>query len=87
MKEQTIKKQSEILGKPISGHSTMLKYKIFWGLCPLDPTWGLRACSHEPRTVNYPGVIIALGQALPRVHMMICYSRASSRSSDHYEII
>ena len=32
----------------------------------------LRACSHEPGTVNYPGVMIALGQALPRVHMMIC---------------
>ena len=33
---------------------------------------GLRACSHEPRTVNYPGVMIVPGQALPRVHMMIC---------------
>ena len=32
----------------------------------------LRACSHEPGTVNYPGVIIAPGQASPRVHMMIC---------------
>ena len=31
-----------------------------------------RACSHEPGTVNYPGVMIAPGQALPRVHMMIC---------------
>ena len=30
------------------------------------------ACSHEPGTVNYPGVMIAPGQALPRVHMMIC---------------
>ena len=30
----------------------------------------LRACSHEPGTVNYPGVMIAPGQALPRVHMM-----------------
>ena len=28
----------------------------------------LRACSHEPVTVNYPGVMIAPGQALPRVH-------------------
>ena len=28
----------------------------------------LRACSHEPGTVNYPGVMIAPGQALPRVH-------------------
>ena len=32
----------------------------------------VRACSHEPGTVNYPGVMIARGQALPRVHMMIC---------------
>ena len=32
----------------------------------------LRACSHEPGTVNYPGVMIAPGQALPRVQMMIC---------------
>ena len=32
----------------------------------------LWACSHEPRTVNYPGVMVAPGQALPRVHMMIC---------------
>ena len=32
----------------------------------------LRACSHEPGTVNYPGVMIAPGQALPRIHMMIC---------------
>ena len=32
----------------------------------------LRACSHEPGTVNYPGVMIAPGQELPRVHMMVC---------------
>ena len=32
----------------------------------------IRACSHEPGTVNYPGVMIAPGQASPRVHMMIC---------------
>ena len=31
----------------------------------------LRACSHEPGTVNYPGVMIAPEQALPRFHMMI----------------
>ena len=37
----------------------------------------LRACSHEPGTVNYPGVMIAQGQALPRVHMMICCPRAT----------
>ena len=53
----------------------------------------LRACSHEPGTVNYPGVMIAPGQALPRVHMMICCpgatlpEGASSSSSDHYEFI
>ena len=34
----------------------------------------LRACSHEPGTVNYPGVMVAPGQALPRAHMMICCS-------------
>ena len=32
----------------------------------------LRACSHEPGTVNCPGVMVAPGQVLPRVHMMIC---------------
>ena len=37
---------------------------------PLGPV--PEACSHEPETVNYPGVMIAPGQALPRVHMMIC---------------
>ena len=47
----------------------------------------LRACAHEPGTVNYPGVMIAPGQVLPRVHIMICCPGASSTSSDHYEII
>ena len=46
----------------------------------------IRACSHEPGTVNYPGVIIAPGQAL-RVHMIICCPGASSSYSDHYESI
>ena len=32
----------------------------------------LRACSHEPGTVNYPRVMNAPGQALPHIHMMIC---------------
>ena len=36
-----------------------------------------RACSHEPGTVNYLGVMIAPGQELPRVHMMICCPGAS----------
>ena len=31
----------------------------------------LGACSHEPGTVNYSRVMIAPGQELPRVHMMI----------------
>ena len=40
---------------------------------PIATMWLLlRACSHEPGTVNYPGVMIAPGQELPRVHMMIC---------------
>ena len=34
--------------------------------------YSLRACSHEPGTVNYSGIMIARGQALPHVHMMIC---------------
>ena len=38
----------------------------------ISPIMALRACSDEPRTVNYPGVTIAPGQALPRVHMMVC---------------
>ena len=37
--------------------------------------------------MNYPGVMIAPGQALPRVHMMICCPWASSSSSDHYKFI
>ena len=45
-----------------------------------------RTCSLEPGTVNYSRVITAPGQALPRVHM-ICCPGASSRSSDHYEIL
>ena len=32
----------------------------------------IQGSSHEPGTVNYPGVMVAPGQALPRVHMMIC---------------
>ena len=36
-----------------------------------------RACSHEPGTVNYPGVMIAPGQELPRVHMMVCCPRTT----------
>ena len=32
----------------------------------------IKACSHEPGTVNYPAVMIAPGQVLPHIHMMIC---------------
>ena len=32
----------------------------------------LKAGSHEPGTVNYPGAIIAPEKVLRRVHMMIC---------------
>ena len=52
-----------------------------------DYQMSLRACSHEPGTVNHPGVMIAPGQELPRVHMMIRCPGASSSSSDHYEYI
>ena len=41
-------------------------------ICLKHDTRHLRTCSHEPGTVNYPGVMIAPGQALPRVHMLIC---------------
>ena len=37
----------------------------------------LRACSHEPGTVNYPRVMIAPGQALPRVHLKVCCPKAT----------
>ena len=59
----------------------------------------LRACSHELGTVNYPEAIIALGQVLPRVHMMICCPGAMlprvnviapgqvHRHHDHYKFI
>ena len=49
--------------------------------------WRLRACSHEPGTVNYPGVMIAPGQASPRVHMMICCPGASSSISHRVFLI
>ena len=37
----------------------------------------LTACSHEPRAVNYPEVLIAPGKTLPRVDMIICCSGAT----------
>ena len=61
------------------------------------PSFQLRACSHEPRTVNSPGVMIAPGQALLRVHLMIRCQHCSGTTSlpkgkfnvisHHYEII
>ena len=36
-----------------------------------EPNRPLRAFSHEPGTVNYPVVMIATGQALPRIYVMI----------------
>ena len=39
----------------------------------------LTACSHEPGTVDYLGVMIAMRQALPRVHMIVCCPRKVHR--------
>ena len=47
----------------------------------------LRACSHEPGTVNSPGLMIAPGQALPLVYIIIYCPGASLSPSDHYEFI
>ena len=47
----------------------------------------LRACSHEPGTVNYPGVIIAPGQELRRVHMMVCCPGATSLPRGKFIVI
>ena len=62
--------------------------------------YSLRACSHDPGTVNYTGVMLAPGQALPRVRThddllsrgnvapgQLHCPGASSSSSDHYEFI
>ena len=52
-----------------------------------------RACSNEPGTVNCPGVMVAPGQVLPRIHMINSdvtgngCPGASSSKSDHYEFI
>ena len=45
-----------------------------------------RACSHEPGIVNYPGVMIAPGQVLLRVHMMIC-CRSTSLPRGKFNVI
>ena len=48
----------------------------------------IRACSHEPGTVNYPGVMIVPGKhylAFKKVNFITL--GASSTLSDHYKII
>ena len=47
----------------------------------------LRSCSHEPGTVNYPGVMTAPMQVLPRVHMMICCPGSTSLPRDKFKFI
>ena len=53
----------------------------------------VRACSHEPGTVNYPGASVTLrsqDDLLPRgnlAHGQLHCPGASSSSSDHYEFI
>ena len=37
----------------------------------------LSTCSHEPRTVNYPGVMVGQGQVLPRVQIIISWGKLS----------
>ena len=44
------------------------------------------ACSHEPGTVSYLEVMIARGQALPRVHMMVCCPGATLPRGKFYVI-
>ena len=53
-------------------HLRLLDNSVIISLKEGDTDTSLRACSHEPGIVNYPEVMIAPGQALPRVHMMIC---------------
>ena len=47
----------------------------------------VRACPHEPETVNYPWVMIAPGQALPHVHMMICCPGSTSLPRGKFIVI
>ena len=37
----------------------------------------LSTCANEPGAVNYPGVMVAQGQILPRVHMIISWGKLS----------
>ena len=57
--------------------STQKILSMEWNFIYFKTVW-FRACSHEPGTVNYPWVMIAPGQALPRVHMMICCPGSTS---------
>ena len=56
-----------------------LSKTTFYRKMSIWPFYQLGACSHEPGTVNYPGVMISPGQVLPRVHMMICCPGATLR--------
>ena len=47
--------------------------KRYQDICSL-----VRVCSHEPGIVNYPGVMIAIGQVLPSVHMITSCPEAMS---------
>ena len=58
------------LGRKVHFFYSALGFLLFYVIRDFSSIF--RACSHELRPVNYPGVMIALGQALPRVHMMIC---------------
>ena len=74
--------------QPISNEKKNMAVSVFCN----DRKAGLRACSHERGAVNFPGVIFAPGQTLPRVHMIIYFPwqlcpGASSAPSDHYELI
>ena len=48
---------------------------------------GLRAYSHDPRTVNYPGVSVTSRSHDDFLSRQLHCPRASSSSSDHYEFI
>ena len=72
----SIVRECLIFGKSVSWQERPV-FKISASLL----IYSLRACSHEPGTVNYPGIMIAPGQALPRVrHMMICCPGEASTS-------
>ena len=53
-------------------HDHYLDYNIFEFVLSVSVHGVSKDLFTRPGTVNYPGVMIAPGQALPRVHMMIC---------------